>query len=279
MPHSVRAAAITLEEQRLNNDPSRHWTMLSPQVPGELLTAQAQQAEAAGLAGVGAPEFYGNPLVPLSHCGAVTSRVKLLSAITLPLVHNPFTLAMSAMDIDRLSGGRFILGLGPSARFMVEGFHGIRGYDRPVARLREAIEVIRLLIAQSHTGELTGFEGEFYRHDWTKYQGNHYPPLRAVRQSLAMSSSMASSPRRTTSRAKSPLLSSGGRETLTSYPAAVSAARTAAVTAAGAPASSLKRSTSLVLRSTMPWATRAFAPARAKPCSLATSRAIVATAA
>ena len=96
--------------------------MLSPFVPGELLTAQAQQAEAAGLAGIAAPEFYGNPLVPLSHCGAVTSRVKLLSGVTLPLVHNPFTLAMSAMDIDRLSGGRFVLGIGPSAREMVEGF-------------------------------------------------------------------------------------------------------------------------------------------------------------
>jgi alkanesulfonate monooxygenase SsuD/methylene tetrahydromethanopterin reductase-like flavin-dependent oxidoreductase (luciferase family) len=152
--------------------------MLSALVPGELLTAQAQQAEAAGLAGVAAPEFYGNPLVPLSHCGAVTTRVKLLSAITLPLVHNPFTLAMSAMDLDRLSGGRFVLGVGPSAREMVEGFHGVASYDRPVARLREAIEVIRLVIAKGHTGELTGFEGEFHRHDWTKFQGSHSPPLR-----------------------------------------------------------------------------------------------------
>ena len=163
----------------MKNDPSRHWTMLSAQVPGELLTAQAQQAESAGLAGIAAPEFYGNPLVPLSHCGAVTTRLQLLSAVTLPLVHNPFTLAMSAMDIDRLSGGRFILGVGPSAREMVEGFHGIAAYDRPLARLREAIEVIRLLIAQSHTGDLTGFKGEFFRHDWTRYQGNHFPPLRA----------------------------------------------------------------------------------------------------
>jgi alkanesulfonate monooxygenase SsuD/methylene tetrahydromethanopterin reductase-like flavin-dependent oxidoreductase (luciferase family) len=162
----------------VKNDPSRHWTMLSPFMPGELLTAQAQQAESAGLAGVAAPEFYGNPMVPLAHCGAVTSRIQLLSGITLPLVHNPFTLAMTAMDIDRLSGGRFVLGVGPSAREMVEGFHGIAGYDRPLARLREAIEVIRLLIAKSHTGELTRYDGEFYRHDWTKYQGNHFPPLR-----------------------------------------------------------------------------------------------------
>ena len=162
----------------MRNDPGRHWTMLSPFMPGPLLTAQAQQAESAGLGGVAAPEFYGNPLVPLSHCSAVTTRVKLLSAVTLPLVHNPFTLAMSAMDIDRLSDGRFILGIGPSAREMVEGFHGVPGYDRPLARLREAIEVIRLLIAKSHTGELERFDGRFHHHDWTIFQGNHMPPLR-----------------------------------------------------------------------------------------------------
>ncbi|MCA1842777.1 MAG: LLM class flavin-dependent oxidoreductase [Actinobacteria bacterium] len=162
----------------MKNDPSRHWTMLSPYVPGEFLTAQAQQAEAAGLAGVAAPEFYGNPLVPLSHCGAVTTRVQLLSAISLALVHNPFSIAMSAMDIDRLSGGRFVLGLGPSAREMVEGFHGVTGYGRPLARLREAIEVIRLVIAKSHTGEMDRFDGEFHHHDWSRFQGNHMPPLR-----------------------------------------------------------------------------------------------------
>ena len=162
----------------MHNDSSRHWTMLSPFVPGEFLTAQAQQAEARGLAGICAPEFYGNPLVTLSHCGAVTSRVKLMSAVTVASVHNPFTLAMSAMDIDRLSGGRFVLGVGPSVRTMVEGFHGLPGYRRPLARLREAIEIIRLVIAESHTGELERFDGEFYSHDWTTFQGNPVPPLR-----------------------------------------------------------------------------------------------------
>jgi len=152
--------------------------MLSPHVPGELLTFQARQAEAAGLAGICAPEFYGNPLVPLAHCGAVTSRVGLMTAITVASVHNPFTLAMSAMDMDRLSGGRFVLGVGPSVRAMVEGFHGLSGYDRPLARLREAIAVIRMLVACSHTGELGRFAGDFYSFDWTTFQGNPLPPLR-----------------------------------------------------------------------------------------------------
>lgn len=57
--------------------------MLVPHVPGAVLAAQAAMIEAAGLGGIAAPEFYGNPLVTLSHCAANTNRVDLLSAITL----------------------------------------------------------------------------------------------------------------------------------------------------------------------------------------------------
>jgi alkanesulfonate monooxygenase SsuD/methylene tetrahydromethanopterin reductase-like flavin-dependent oxidoreductase (luciferase family) len=162
----------------VNNDARRHWAMLVPHVPGHVLAAQAGMIEAAGLGGIAAPEFYGNPLVTLSHCAANTTRVELLSAITLASVHNPFSLAMSAIDLDRLSGGRFILGVGPSLPEMVEGFHGLPESPRPLARLREAIEVIRLVVAKSHTSELGRFQGEFYEHDWTTFQGNPLPPLR-----------------------------------------------------------------------------------------------------
>ncbi len=162
----------------MRNDPGRHWTMLVPHVPGEVLAAQARMTESAGLMGIGAPEFYGNPMVTLSHCAATTSRLQLLSAITIAAVHNPFSLAMSALDLDRLSGGRFVLGVGPSLPEMVQGFHGLPGSGRPVARLREAIEVIRLVIAKGHTGDLGRFRGEFYEHDWTAFQGNPQPPLR-----------------------------------------------------------------------------------------------------
>lgn len=162
----------------MQNDVSRQWAMLTPFVPGEVLTAQAQQIEAAGLGGIGAPEFYGNPLVTLSHCAATTQRVGLMSAITIASVHNPFSLAMSAMDLDRLSGGRFTLGVGPSVKAFAQDVHGVPGYTKPVARLREAIEVIRMVIAKSHTGELDKFEGQFYRHDWSTFQGNWAPPIR-----------------------------------------------------------------------------------------------------
>lgn len=162
----------------MKNDPGRHWTMLMPLGDGQALTAQARLMEAAGLGGIAAPEFYGNPMVTLAHCSAVTERIGLLSAVSVASVHNPFTLAMSAMDLDRLSGGRFTLGVGPSVRLVVEDLHGVAGYRKPVARLREAIEVIRLVVAKSHTGELDRFDGEFYRHDWSAFQGNWSPPVR-----------------------------------------------------------------------------------------------------
>jgi alkanesulfonate monooxygenase SsuD/methylene tetrahydromethanopterin reductase-like flavin-dependent oxidoreductase (luciferase family) len=83
---------------------------------------------------------------------------------------------MAAMDLDRLSNGRFILGLGTSVRAWSEGIFGAPS-DRPVARLREVIELIRLVIATSHTGELTRFDGEFHRHDFSQMQVIA-PPLR-----------------------------------------------------------------------------------------------------
>jgi alkanesulfonate monooxygenase SsuD/methylene tetrahydromethanopterin reductase-like flavin-dependent oxidoreductase (luciferase family) len=93
------------------------------------------------------------------------------------LTRSPFETALTAIDLDRLSGGRFILGLGPSIRAWTQGFYGME-YDHPLERVREAIEVIRLVIAKAHTGELTKFEGRFYQHDWTTFLGTLAPPVR-----------------------------------------------------------------------------------------------------
>jgi alkanesulfonate monooxygenase SsuD/methylene tetrahydromethanopterin reductase-like flavin-dependent oxidoreductase (luciferase family) len=54
----------------------------------------------------------------------------------------------------------------------------VKEYDHPLERLREAIEVIRLVIAKGHTGELTSFNGQFYDHDWTTLLGTLAPPVR-----------------------------------------------------------------------------------------------------
>ena len=161
----------------MQNDTSRQWAVLAPFVPGELLTAQAQQVEAAGMAGIQAFQVWGPPWPTLAHCAAVTSRVQLCSGIANAFTRSPFETALAATDLDRLSGGRFTLGLGPSIRDWTEGYYG-SPYGNPVEHMRENIELIRLIIAKAHTGELDRFEGKYNRHDWSTWLGPLAPPLR-----------------------------------------------------------------------------------------------------
>jgi F420-dependent oxidoreductase-like protein len=73
---------------------------------------------------------------------AVTSRAHIGSAILPLYTRTPTLLAMTAVGLDSLSGGRFILGIGASGPQVVEGFHGIP-YDAPLARTAEIIEICR----------------------------------------------------------------------------------------------------------------------------------------
>src|SRR6058998_3573837 len=129
------------------------------------LEMQAKLQEQAGVEGLFAPQVYGPPFVPLAAAALVTSRVKLASGIALAFARSPFETAMAALDLDRISGGRFVLGLGTSVRSWSEGFFGMP-YGRPLEHMREVVEIIRLIIAKAHTCELKSFEGKYHRHDF-----------------------------------------------------------------------------------------------------------------
>ncbi len=87
----------------------------------------------------------GDQFSVLSGCAAVTSRIKLGTAISSVFVRSAPTLAMAAATVDELSGGRLILGLGSSHKVQVEPEHGIE-YNNPILRLRETLHIIRTLI-------------------------------------------------------------------------------------------------------------------------------------
>jgi alkanesulfonate monooxygenase SsuD/methylene tetrahydromethanopterin reductase-like flavin-dependent oxidoreductase (luciferase family) len=114
----------------------------------------------------------------LGFCAAVTERVQLGSGIAIAFTRSPFETAMTAMDLDRVSGGRVVLGLGTSIKAWVEDLFGVPGYGKPVEHLRETIGLIREIIAKSHTGELERFQGTYHAHDWTTFQGAFAPPVR-----------------------------------------------------------------------------------------------------
>jgi probable F420-dependent oxidoreductase len=147
----------------------RYWGTLSANLPSELLVALARQQEETGMEGIFAPQVYGPPFVPLAAAAAVTKRVKLASGIALAFARSPFETAMAAMDLDRLSGGRFILGLGASVRSWSEGFFGMP-YERPLERLREVVSIVRAVIQKAHTSELKGFQGRYYTLDLREFQ-------------------------------------------------------------------------------------------------------------
>jgi alkanesulfonate monooxygenase SsuD/methylene tetrahydromethanopterin reductase-like flavin-dependent oxidoreductase (luciferase family) len=105
--------------------------------------------------------------------------VQLGTGIKIAFASSPFEIAMTAMDLDRLSGGRFILGLGTSVRAWVEDLFGMPGFGKPVEHLRETVELIRLIIAKSHIpGGLDKFEGKYHKHDWSTFLGAFAPPVR-----------------------------------------------------------------------------------------------------
>lgn len=115
----------------------------------ESLAAARELVRAADRLGydtVWVTESYGfDCMSTLGYLASETSRIKLGTGIANVFSRSPALLAQSAVTLDALSGGRFVLGLGTSGRAVVEGWHGIP-FERPLQRLREVIEVVRLAV-------------------------------------------------------------------------------------------------------------------------------------
>jgi len=118
------------------------------------------EAEALGFDSVWSSEAYGSDAVtPAAWVLARTSRIKVGTAIMQMPARTPAMTAMTAMTLDALSGGRFILGIGPSGPQVVEGWHGV-AYGKPLLRTREYIEIIRRILER---GQPLTYAGEHYQ--------------------------------------------------------------------------------------------------------------------
>src|SRR5438552_11905379 len=101
--------------------------------------------EEAGLDMVWVAEAYGNDAATrLGYLAARTQRVLLASGIFPIYSRTPALLAQTAAGLDEISNGRAVLGLGASGPQVIEGWHGVP-FDRPVQRMREIVEVCRLV--------------------------------------------------------------------------------------------------------------------------------------
>ncbi|MEX2489159.1 MAG: LLM class F420-dependent oxidoreductase [Pseudomonadales bacterium] len=116
-----------------------------------------KQAESMGYDSVWTAEAYGSDAVtPATWILANTEKIKVGTAIMQMPARTPACSAMTAMTLNQLSGGRFILGLGASGPQVVEGWHGV-AYGRPITRLKEYITIVRKIFAREAPVEFEGF--------------------------------------------------------------------------------------------------------------------------
>lgn len=123
------------------------------------------EAERLGFYAVWTSEAWGaDAVTPLAWIGAHTRSLRLGTAIMQMSARTPAMTAMTAMTLDQLAGGRFMLGLGLSGPQVVEGWHG-QPYSQPLARTREYVSILRHIFARN--GRLV-HDGEHYQ---IPYQG------------------------------------------------------------------------------------------------------------
>jgi probable F420-dependent oxidoreductase len=123
----------------------------------------AQAAERLPYDGWWAPETQADPFLACSVAAQHTERVEIGTAVAVAFARNPMTVALQANDLQLLSGGRFVLGLGSQIKPHVTRRYSMP-WSHPARRMREFVLAIRAIWRAWETGERLRFRGEFYRH-------------------------------------------------------------------------------------------------------------------
>jgi F420-dependent oxidoreductase-like protein len=119
-----------------------------------------REAERLGFDSVWSGEAWGSDVITfLAYVGAKTSKIKLGAGIMQMQARTPAMAAMTAMTLDGLTNGRFLIGIGPSNPQVIEGWHGTP-YGKPLQRYREYVAIIRKILARE---EPLTFDGKEYQ--------------------------------------------------------------------------------------------------------------------
>jgi probable F420-dependent oxidoreductase len=127
-------------------------------VPG-----RARELEELGYDGAISVDTDHDPFLPLVLAAEHSRRLELLTGVAIALARSPMTVAYTAHDLQLLSGGRLILGLGSQIRAHVEKRFSMP-WSAPAPRMREFILALHAIWRAWNTGDRLGFRGEHYRH-------------------------------------------------------------------------------------------------------------------
>lgn len=128
----------------------------------ERIELSARRAQERGYGGVSVPELAHDPFVLLALAARATDTIELASGVAIAFARSPMTLAMQAADLQRVSAGRFVLGLGSQVQAHVERRFSMP-WGRPAARMRDFVLAVRAIWDGFESGRLQ-YRGEFYSH-------------------------------------------------------------------------------------------------------------------
>lgn len=138
------------------------------------VTDVARRAEALGFESAWTTEFYDrSAVVTLAAMAGATERLRIGSAIAYGVGRSALVLSAEARDLDELSGGRLVLGLGTGTKTMQENWHGVSA-EAPASRMEELVPLLRSFWEMDESG--VHHDGRFFR--------VHLDPTVAVRPPL-----------------------------------------------------------------------------------------------
>ncbi|WP_119067158.1 TIGR03617 family F420-dependent LLM class oxidoreductase [Rubrobacter indicoceani] len=123
----------------------------------------SRAADELGFSGIVSSETKHDGFIPLALAADATERLDLLTSVAIAFSRSPMETAQTAWDLQSLSDGRFILGLGTQVKAHITRRFSMP-WDRPVARLRDYILAVRAIWGSFQTEGPLKYEGEFYRH-------------------------------------------------------------------------------------------------------------------
>ena len=127
--------------------------------PWDEIVTFVKECDRIGVHTIWSPEAWNyDALTPLAYLAAVTSRVRLGTSIIQIGSRSPALIATSALTMAEMTNDRFVLGLGVSGPQVMEGWHGVP-YAEPFTRLRESVDIIRLVCA----GERLEYDGRHHQ--------------------------------------------------------------------------------------------------------------------
>ena len=146
--------------------------------PMSMIGPMAKMVEDAGFESCWAAETTNTAFITASVAAQETSSINVGTSIALAFPRSPTITAMTAWDLDELSGGRFILGLGSQVKRVNENRFSVK-FEHPAPKLKEYAQAMRTVWA-ANRGEDVTFEGRFYNVTMPTFHGQPQPHRRDV---------------------------------------------------------------------------------------------------